>query len=279
MAGRVQGKVAFITGAARGQGRAHAIRLAEEGADIIATDICAPVASIDYATSTVEDLEETARQVRALDRRVVTAVADIRDQAALSAAVAQGVDELGGLDIVIANAGIAGWAGVEELTEDEWEEMIAINLTGAWKTIRACLPALRAAGKGSIVITSSAAGLIGPAGLSHYVAAKHGLVGLMRGLNNELAPSGIRINTIHPTQVNTPMILHDSLYHLFRPDLENPTEADIIAPSTALNLMPIPWVEPVDIANAALFLASDEARYITGTTLTVDAGITVKVGY
>ena len=276
--GRVQGKVAFITGAGRGQGRAHAVRLAEEGADIIATDICAPVASVNYPTSTRGDLEETAELVRALGRRVVTAVADVRDTAALEAAVALGLGELGGLDIVIANAGIASYAPVDQISEAAWDEMIDINLTGVWKTVKVAIPHLVAQKSGSIVITSSGAGLIAPANLAHYVAAKHGLVGLMRALTNELSPHNIRCNSIHPTQVDTPMIMHDEIYRMFRPDLENPTKEDIVEVSKGMNLIPIPWVEAVDIANAALFLASEEARYITGTTLTVDAGICVKVG-
>ena len=276
--GRVQGKVAFITGAGRGQGRAHAVRLAEEGADIIATDICAPVASVNYPTSTRGDLEETAELVRALGRRVVTAVADVRDTAALEAAVALGLGDLGGLDIVIANAGIASYAPVDQISEAAWDEMIDINLTGVWKTVKVAIPHLVAQKSGSIVITSSGAGLIAPANLAHYVAAKHGLVGLMRALANELSPHNIRCNSIHPTQVDTPMIMHDEIYRMFRPDLENPTKEDIVEVSKGMNLIPIPWVEAVDIANAALFLASEEARYITGTTLTVDAGICVKVG-
>lgn len=276
--GRVEGKVAFITGAGRGQGRAHAVRLAEEGADIVVTDICAPVASVNYRTSTEADLEETAELVRALGRRVVTAVVDVRDSAALETAVAAGISELGGLDIVIANAGIASYAPVDKISEAAWDEMIDINLTGVWKTVKACIPQLVAQRSGSIIIISSGAGLIAPANLAHYVSAKHGLVGLMRALTNELSPHNVRCNSIHPTQVDTPMIMHEEIYRMFRPELDNPSREDIVEVSVGMNLIPIPWVEAVDVANAALFLASEEARYITGMTLTVDAGICVKVG-
>lgn len=276
--GRVEGKVAFITGAGRGQGRSHAVRLAEEGADVIATDICAPVDSVTYPMSTREDLEETAEFVRALGRRAFTAVADVRDAAALDAAVAGGIDALGGLDIVVANAGIASYAAAHVISEAAWNEMIAINLTGVWKTAKATMPHLMAQKSGSIVLISSGAGLIAPANLAHYVSAKHGVVGLMRSLANELGPLGIRCNSIHPTQVDTPMIMHDEIYRMFRPDLADPVKEDIVEVSTTMNLLPVPWVESIDVSNAVLFLASDEARYITGTTLTVDAGICIKVG-
>ncbi|SNQ45935.1 (-)-trans-carveol dehydrogenase [Frankia canadensis] len=275
--GRVEGRVAFITGAGRGQGRSHALRLAEEGADIIAVDICAPVASVRYPMSTKEDLAETARLVRERDRRVVTAVADVRDAADIEAALRQGVDELGRLDIVVANAGIASYAPAHEITEQAWKEMIDINLTGVWQTCKAAVRYLLPQRSGSIVIISSGAGLIAPPNLAHYVSAKHGTVGLMRALSNELAPHMIRVNSIHPTQVDTPMIMHEEIYRMFRPDLENPTREDIVEPSTAMNSMPVPWVDPVDVSNAVLFLASDEARYITGATLPVDAGIVTKV--
>ncbi|WP_433503012.1 mycofactocin-coupled SDR family oxidoreductase [Pseudonocardia halophobica] len=275
--GRVEGKVAFISGAGRGQGRSHALRLAQEGADIIAFDICAPVDSVSYAMSSKADLEETARLVEQLDRRVVTAQADVRNAAEVEAALRQGVDELGHVDIVVANAGIASYAPVDEISEAAWKEMLDINLTGVWQTVKAAIPYFKAQGSGSIVIISSGAGLIAPQNLAHYVSAKHGTVGLMRALSNELAPLGIRANSIHPTQVDTPMIMHDEIYKMFRPDLEHPTKEDIVEVSTAMNSLPVPWVEPVDVSNAVLFLASDEARYVTGATLPVDAGICIKV--
>jgi SDR family mycofactocin-dependent oxidoreductase len=275
--GRVAGKVAFITGAGRGQGRSHAVRLAEEGADIIAIDICAPVESVTYATATKADLEETARLVEATGRRVVTAVADVRRSDQLEDALREGVEQLGGLDIVVATAGIASYAPAAEISEDAWQEMLDINLTGVWKTIKAAVPYLVPQQSGSIVVINSASGLIGPANLGHYVAAKHGAIGLAKTFMNELAPFNIRVNSICPTQVNTPMIMHDEIYRMFRPDLENPTQADIVDVSTQMNALPVPWVEPVDVSNAVLFLASDEARYITGAALPVDAGIIQKI--
>jgi (+)-trans-carveol dehydrogenase/(-)-trans-carveol dehydrogenase len=278
MAGRVQGKVAFITGAARGQGRSHAIRLAQEGADIIAVDILEDVPGIPYAGATEADLAETVKQVEALDRRIVASKADVRNYAALQAAVDDGVAQLGRLDIVSANAGIGtsphhAW----EIDADTWQTMIDINLTGVFNTAKAAIPHLLAGGNGgAIILTSSAAGLQAYENIAHYVSAKHGVVGLMRTLALELAPYMIRVNSIHPTQVDTPMIQNEATYRLFRPDLEHPTREDFAPASQSVNALPIPWVEPVDISNAVLFLASDEGRYITGVTLPVDAGTVIK---
>lgn len=274
--GRVEGKVAFITGAARGQGRSHAVRLAQEGADIIAIDICGPVPYNVHTAATEADLAETVRQVEALDRRIIATKADVRDFDAVKAAVDDGVAQLGKLDIVSANAGVAGTPNVTELLpEDEWKTMIDINLSGVWHTAKATIPHLKANGGGSITITSSEAGIKGFGNLAHYVSAKHGLVGLMRTLALELAPDWIRVNSIHPTQVNTDMIQNQAIYALFTGN-PNATEADFVPISQAMNALPIPWVEPVDISNALLWLASDEARYITGVTLPVDAGAFLK---
>jgi (+)-trans-carveol dehydrogenase len=277
MAGRVEGKVAFITGAARGQGRSHAIRLAQEGADIIAVDLCGQVGSVQYAMSTPEDLAQTVKEVESLDRRIIATQADVRDYDAVKAAVDQGVAELGRLDIVSANAGIASFGPADELAEQTWQDMIDINLTGVWHAAKATIPHLIAGGRGgSIILTSSTAGLMGMGNLAHYVSAKHGVVGLMRTLALELAPHSIRVNSVHPTTVNTDMIQNDVTYQLFRPDLEHPTIDDASEAFLTLNALPIKWVEPVDISNAVLFLASDEARYITGVTLPIDAGSVVK---
>jgi SDR family mycofactocin-dependent oxidoreductase len=277
MAGRVAGKVAFITGAARGQGRSHAIRLAQEGADIIAVDVCEDMPGIPYPGATEADLDETVKAVEALDRRIVARKADVRDYAGLKAALDDGVAQLGRLDIVSANAGIGSsphpsW----ELDEPTWQTMIDVNLTGVWHTTKATIPHLIANKGGSIILTSSAAGLQAYENIAHYVSAKHGVVGLMRTLALELAPHSIRVNSIHPTQVDTPMIQNEATWRLFRPDLEHPTEADFAPASQAVNALPIPWVDPVDISNAVLFLASDEARYVTGVTFPVDAGAVVK---
>jgi (+)-trans-carveol dehydrogenase len=277
MTGRVEGKVAFITGAARGQGRSHAIRLAQEGADIIAVDLCAQVESVPYAMSTPQDLANTVKEVEALDRRIIATQADVRDFAALKAAVDDGVAQLGRLDIVSANAGIFSVGRADELAEQAWQDTIDINLTGVWHTAKAAIPHLIAGGRGgSIILTSSAAGLKGMENIVHYASAKHGVVGLMRTLALELAPHSIRVNSLHPTTVATDMILNDAAYRLFRPDLENPTVDDAGESFLGINALPVKWVEPVDISNALLFLASDEARYVTGVPLPIDAGFLVK---
>ena len=211
MTGRVEGKVAFITGAARGQGRSHAVRLAQEGADIIAVDLCDQVDSVPYQMATPEDLADTVKQVEALDRRIVATKADVRDYGALKKALDDGVAQLGRLDIVSANAGIARFGRAEELPEQTWQDMIDTNLTGVWHTAKAAIPHLIAGGRGgSIVLTSSAAGLKAYANVAHYVSAKHGVVGLMRTLALELAPHMIRVNSLHPTQVDTDMIMNES---------------------------------------------------------------------
>ncbi|SSC23399.1 Mycofactocin-dependent oxidoreductase [Klenkia terrae] len=277
--GKLEGKVAFITGAARGQGRSHAIRLAQEGADIIAVDLCAQMGSVGYPMATEEDLAETVRQVEALDRRIVASVADVRDSAALKGAVDDGVAQLGRLDIVLANAGIATFAPVEELTDDMWDEMIAVNLTGVFKTVRAAVPHIKAGGRGgAIVLTSSTAGIKGLANLAHYVAAKHGVVGLVKTMANEFAPDSIRVNSVHPTSVNTDMIHNEETYGLFRPDKPKSevTREEAAESFKVMNALPIEWVEPVDISNAILFLVSDDARYVTGVQLPVDAGAVQK---
>ncbi len=275
--GRAEGKVAFITGAARGQGRSHAIRLAEEGADIIAVDICRQVGSVPYPMSTPEDLAETVKEVEALDRRIVATEADVRDYSALKAALDDGVAELGRLDIVSANAGIASYGQAADLDETTWHDMIDTNLTGVWHAARAAIPHLIAGGRGgSIVLTSSTAGLKAIQNMAHYVSAKHGVVGLMRTLALELAPHSIRVNSVHPTGVDTPMVQNEPSMRLFLPDVEHPTPEQYAEVMGSLNALPIPWVEPRDVSNAVLFLASDEARYITGVTLPVDAGSVAK---
>ncbi|WP_416563689.1 mycofactocin-coupled SDR family oxidoreductase [Nocardia testacea] len=274
--GRVSGKVALVTGAARGIGRAQAVRLAEEGADIVALDLCGPVETVIIPPATPEDLEQTVRAVEKTGARVVAATADVRDGAALRAAADRAVDELGGLDVVCATAGITSSAPGLQLTEDQWRTMLDVNLTGVWQTCKATAPHLIARGGGSMILTSSIAGLRGLVGVAHYTAAKHGVVGLMRSLAQELAPHGIRVNSVHPTNVDTPMIQNDMVRRSFRPDRENPTREEFAEAALTMNMLPIPWVEPVDIVNASLFLASEEARYITAVTLPVDAGSTQR---
>jgi len=274
----VEGKVAFITGAARGQGRSHAIRLAEEGADIIAIDLLEEIPGAPYGPATRQDLDETVRAVEALDRRIIASKADVRDYEGLKAVLDAGVAELGRLDIVAANAGISTqMAPSEELDEAIWHDMIDTNLTGVWHTAKAAIPHIKAGGRGgSLVLTSSATGLQAYPNVAHYVSAKHGVVGLMRTLALELAPDMIRVNSLHPTQVDTPMIMNEPTFRLFLPGVEHPTVEDFEPASQAMNALPIPWVEPVDISNALLFLASDEARYVTGVALPIDAGAVVK---
>jgi SDR family mycofactocin-dependent oxidoreductase len=278
MSGKLEGKVAFITGAARGQGRAHAVKLASEGADIIAVDICRQIGTVPIPMSTPEDLAETVAQVEKLDRRIHAVQADVRDFPALKAAVDDGVAQLGRLDVIVANAGLAASGGpIQDIEEDVWNDSIDVNLTGVWKTVKAGVPHLIAGGNGgAIVLTSSVGGIKAHPFVANYVAGKHGVVGLMRSLAVELAQYNIRANSVHPTQVNTPMLMNDMTFKMFRPDLEHPTADDFAPISQMMNLLPTPWVEPEDIANAVAFLVSDDARFITGVTLPIDAGVMVK---
>ena len=278
MAGRVEGKVAFITGAARGQGRSHAVRLAQEGADIIAIDICKPIEGVQIAPSTPEDLAETADLVKGQNRRIYTAEVDVRDYQALKAAVDAGVEQLGRLDIIVANAGIGnGGATLDKTSERDWTDMIDVNLGGVWKTVKAGVPHLLQGGRGgSIILTSSVGGLKAYPHTGHYVAAKHGVVGLMRTFAVELGQHYIRCNSVHPTNVNTPLFMNEGTMRLFRPDLKNPGPDDLAPIAQMMHVLPIGWVEPEDISNAVLFLASDEARYVTGVTLPIDAGSCLK---
>jgi len=278
MAGRVEGKVAFITGAARGQGRSHAVRLAQEGADIIAIDICRQIDSVRIPLSTPEDLAETADLVKGHNRRIYTAEVDVRDYDALKAAADAGVEQLGRLDIIIANAGIGnGGATLDKTGERDWTDMIDVNLSGVWKTVKAGVPHILAGGRGgSIILTSSVGGLKAYPHTGHYIAAKHGVVGLMRTFAVELGQHNIRVNSLHPTNVNTPLFMNEGTMKLFRPDLQNPGPDDMAVVAQMMHVLPIGWVEAEDISNAVLFLASDEARYITGVTLPIDAGSCLK---
>jgi SDR family mycofactocin-dependent oxidoreductase len=278
MKNRMEGKVAFVTGAARGQGRRHAVRLAGEGADIIALDIAGPVPAQGSPPATPEDLAETVRLVKASGRRIVAGQADVRESKAVEALVADGVAQLGRLDVVAANAGIMGNPGPAAATsDDDWHSVIDTNLSGAFHTVKAAIPHIIAGGRGgAIVITSSSIALRLAPNLAPYGAAKAGLIGLMRTLALELAEHSIRVNSIHPTTVATPMLLNPVNYRLFRPDLENPALEDVEPVYRTLNLLPVPYVEPDDISNALLFLASDEARYVTGVALPIDAGYAIK---
>jgi SDR family mycofactocin-dependent oxidoreductase len=272
--GRLDNKVAFITGAARGQGRSHALRLAQEGADVIAIDICRQIDGLGYKLANPDDLATTVAEVEALDRRIIAAEIDVRDAQSVQAFVARSAAELGGVDIVIANAAIASVGRAQGCTEDElFSAIIEVNLTGVWNTVSAAAPIMIEQGRGgAIVITSSTQGLTGrggngTGGVSGYCAAKHGVVGLMRSFSHWLAPHNIRVNTIHPTGVNTPMINNDAMAAA----LNDPRLADM-----AQNLLPTAITEPADISNAVAWLGSDEARYVTGVTLPVDAGFAAR---
>ena len=267
--GRVEGKVAFITGAARGQGRSHAIRLAQEGADIIAVDLCDVIPDAAYPSATEEDLAQTVKEVEALDRRIIATKADVRDRDAMKKAIDSGVAELGHLDIVVANAGICIMKPWDEVTPEIWNNTIGTNLTGVWNTVQLTAPHLIKAGGGSIVLTSSAAGLKALPFLTPYVASKHGIVGIMRAFAAELAEYSIRVNSVHPTGVNTPMGSGDATA-----DFGRLLEAHPRLGGMFTNALPIEITQPIDISNAVLFLASDEARYVTALTMTVDAGNT-----
>jgi SDR family mycofactocin-dependent oxidoreductase len=275
--GRVQGKVAFITGAGRGQGRSHAVRLAEEGADIIAVDLCHDIDSLAYSLSTPDDLKETARLVEAQDRRIVAVQADVRERAQLRDAIERGIAELGKVDIVVAQAGIIGQKSEAPL--QAWTDVVDTNLLGVINAVHAALPHLQAGA--SVIATGSTAAFMetlpmqqvgtDPGGIA-YMVAKRMLSSYMHDLARELAPRQIRANVVHPTNVNTDMLHSEPMYRSFRPDLDHPTREDATPAFHVQQAMPIPWVEPLDISNAVLFLASDEARYVTGMQLRVDAG-------
>jgi (+)-trans-carveol dehydrogenase len=275
--GALDGKVALITGAARGQGRSHALTLAEAGADIIAIDVCAQLKSVPYPMSTPEDLDQTVKEIEALGRRVVAVRADVRDADAMMAATDAGVAELGRLDIVVANAGIISNDGNGIGRTQAFRDVLDTNLTGVFITVEAARPHLIEGRRGgAIVLTSSLAGLRSLGAGHGYTESKHGVVGLMRSLAIELAPHFIRVNSVHPTTVNTPMIMNEHVFGQFRPDLESPTVEDAEAALASMNLLPIPYVESIDISGAILFLVSDTGRYITGVTLPVDAGAMLK---
>jgi SDR family mycofactocin-dependent oxidoreductase len=274
--GRAEGKVAFISGLARGQGRSHAVRLAEEGADIIGFDICADNPSVEYPLATEDDLQETIQLVEKQGRRIHATVADVRDYAAVKQVVDDGVAELGRLDIVLANAGIMAITGEQRLQRDAYLEGIEVMLNGVFNTVDAAIPHLRAGGRGgSIVITSSTAGLVGgladgTPGVMGYIASKHGVVGLMRAWANVLASESIRVNTIHPTGVNSPMIANEAFGRFVQ---EFPTIA-----ANLQNPLPVPngLLEPSDVTDTILHLVSDAGKYITGQTVVVDAGFTCR---
>ncbi|MQA16670.1 MAG: mycofactocin-coupled SDR family oxidoreductase [Pseudonocardiaceae bacterium] len=270
--GKFDGKVVMITGGARGQGRSHALTFAGEGADIAFCDIASQLDTVPYPMATPDDLQETIRLVEDLDRRCVAATADVRDRGQIDGFAEQARTELGRIDFCLANAGIFTFSTVAEMDDHTWTQTIDTNLTGVFHAMRAVLPAMVEQGFGRIVATSSMAGKLGFPNVAHYCAAKWGVIGLVKSVAREVAGNGITINAICPTTVGTPMIQNEAAYKLFLPDSEAPTREDAEPAFQTLNPIPVPWVEPVDISNAMVFLCSDEARYITGETIAVAAG-------
>lgn len=274
--GRLDGNVVFITGVARGQGRSHAVRLAEEGAAIIGVDICADIDTVPYGMATKSDLDETVRLVEARGGKIHAQPADVRDLSALEAAVTCGISRFGRLDAVVANACTVNGVGPAwELSEEQWNDQIEVGLTGTWKTMKATIPHLIKQGSGgSIVLISSTAGLAYDLNLAHYTAAKSGVTGLMRELSAELAPYSIRVNSVHPANVRSPMTENQTITELFAGGRAGAQfdDGDVVAAFQDLAALPIPYLDPIDISNAVLHLLSEEARYVTGTTHVVDLG-------
>jgi (+)-trans-carveol dehydrogenase len=272
--GTLDGKVAFITGGARGQGRSHAITLAENGADVVIVDIDQTIESVFYPLATADDLDETARMVEKTGRGVLARTVDVRDSAALDAVVAEAVKTFGHIDVVSANAGIATtMLKTWEMSERDWQDVIDVNLTGVWRTVKAVVPPMIDAERGGcIVLTSSLAGLKGYSNIAGYVAAKHGVNGLMRTLANELGPYGIRVNSVCPGLIHTDMMMNQPTYDIFRPEIDHPTKEDATEVFRTMQVLPTDWLEPQDVSEVIAWLASDAARFITGAAIPVDAG-------
>jgi SDR family mycofactocin-dependent oxidoreductase len=273
--GKLDGKVAFISGAARGQGRSHAVALASEGANIIGFDICEDVASIAplYPLATQDDLDETVQLVEKAGGKMLARKADVRKFDQVKAVMDEGLSMFDHIDIVLANAGVVAFNKAWEYPEQTWQDVIDINLTGVWNTVRGVIPHMIDRGEGGVLLlTSSTAGIRGYPHTAPYSASKHGVVGLMQSLANELAPHWIRVNSLHPTSANTPMLQNEGTYRLFMPDRENPGRDDLEVMMKEGNAMPIAWVEAQDVTGVVVFLVSDEARYITGVQMPIDAG-------
>ncbi|MHA4854599.1 mycofactocin-coupled SDR family oxidoreductase [Rhodococcus sp. MSC1_016] len=271
---RLEGKTAVITGAARGQGRSHAVRMAEEGANIIAIDLCHQIDTVPYPMGTEQDLDATVALVEAAGGKIAAYTADVRDLTALETAIRDGIAVLGDIDIVVANAGtLNDTAPLWELTEEQFQDQIDVNLTGVWKTIKASVPSMLSHGRGgAIILISSISGLTAELNVGHYAASKHGVNGLMKTLSGELAPHRIRVNTINPTNVNTLMIDNPRYNRMFAGGKPDATQTDALDALTAMHALPIPFLDPIDVSNAVVYLASDEGRYITGSAHVIDAG-------
>ncbi len=276
MAGLLEGRVALVTGAARGQGRSHAVALAREGADIVAVDRCAGIDTVMYPLGTETDLAETRQQVEGHGRRIETVIGDVRSSADMRAATDLALSAFGRLDVVVANAGIWSPGALWEMSDQTWKDMIDVNLTGVFNTVRFAIPHMMERRSGSLILTSSTCGVKALGWMGHYNAAKHGVMGLTRSLALDLGPYFVRANAVLPSTVNTPMIHNEASYRIYRPDLENPTRHEAMAGFYDHNAMPLPYVEPEDVSAAVLFLASDAARYITGIGVPIDLGTIQK---
>ena len=274
MRARFRGKVAMVTGAGRGQGRAHAVRFAREGADVVLCDLPRgdELDTVPYPLSNAADLEQTARLVEAEGGRALTCAVDVRSSADLAAATARALDELGRIDVLVANAGIAGISTIAEMSDDAWDTMIAVNLGGVFRSMRAVVPHMVERGSGRIVATSSVVGRQGSANIGHYVAAKWGVIGLVKSLAIEVAASGVTVNAVCPSSVDTPMIQNEPFHRLFLPEHDEIRHEDVVEAYRSLNPIPRPWLAPEEVSDAVLFLASDEARFVTGEALAVALG-------
>ncbi len=270
--GELEGRVALITGAARGQGRSHAVAMAEAGADVVVTDLCADITSVPYELGAAHDLDETAQLVEKAGRRVLAVEADVRDRDAMAAVVAQAMDQLGQVDIVVANAGICGFGLMPELSQQQWDDMVAVNLTGVFNTFRAAVPPMIERRYGRLVAISSGAGRMGTPNLSHYAATKWGVIGFVKSVALEVAAHGITANVVCPATVDTPMVHNEALYSLFAPDIEVRTKDAVRPRYETMNPMGVAWLDAQEISNAVLFLASDRSAFISGETIEVSAG-------
>lgn len=270
--GKLDGKVALITGGGRGQGRSHALTFAREGADIIVCDIAEQITTVPYAMSNQADLDDTVRLVEEQDQRCIGMQADVRDTEQVNAVVSRAISEFGRIDILIANAGIVAPVPFVDITDEAWNDMVDTDLGGVFKSIRAVAPHMIEQRSGRIIATSSMVGKTGVPGLAHYVAAKWGVIGLVKSAALEFGQYGITVNAICPTNVDTPMIQNPAMYALFAPDIQNPTKEDVVPGFTSLNALPIPWVQVEDISEGMLYLAAESGRYITGETISIAAG-------
>ena len=270
--GVVEGRIALVTGAARGQGRAHAIALANEGADLIVTDLCADIGTVPYPLGTAAELAETVAMVEATGQRCLSMPADIRDTAGIGLVVEAGIEAFGRIDICVANAGVTGYGKFHELDDDTWNDMIDVDLTGTFKTIRAVLPHMLERRYGRIIATSSMAGRMGNANLAHYVAAKWGVIGMVKSLAMEVANKGITVNAIAPAAVDTAMLHNEAMYKLFCPDMDAPTREDVTPRYQAMNRLGVAWMEPEEVSRAVLFVAADAASSMTGQVIEVSLG-------